>query len=292
MDKFHEPVLVNEVISWMELREDGIYCDCTVGGGGHLFMMLEKTHNTRFIGIDQDPEALDFVRAKLGSFKERVILYEGNFAHLDRIINELNIRGLDGILFDLGASFHQLTTPERGFSFNLDGKLLMQMSPESVPLYRKLRAANKEEIFSVLKTYGDVPNARTLAGVIFEHRHKLHTTMDLRKLVETKFSGRFLKKNLHRVFQAFRIWTNEELKNLKEGLIKAVHLLFPGRRMIVISYHSGEDRIVKNVFRDFEKKKLLRRLNKKVIRPQFEEIRKNPAARSARMRVVEKCDSC
>ncbi len=255
-------------------------------------MMLKKTHNTRFIGIDQDPEALDFVRANLGDFKERVTLREDNFTNLDKIINELNIKGLDGILFDLGASLHQLTTPERGFSFNRNGRLLMQMSPNSVPLYKKLRAASKEEIFNVLKIYGDVPHARILTQIIFENRHNLNTTLDLRQLVETKFSGRFLKKNLHRVFQAFRIWTNEELKNLKEGLIKAINLLFPGRRLIVISYHSGEDRIVKNVFRDFEKQKLIRRLNKKIISPQSEEIRENPAARSARMRVVERCASC
>ncbi|MEO0128956.1 MAG: 16S rRNA (cytosine(1402)-N(4))-methyltransferase RsmH [candidate division WOR-3 bacterium] len=292
MDKFHEPVLVNEVIFWMRLKENGVYCDCTVGGGGHLFMMLKQKNNARFIGIDQDPEALDFVSAKLGNFKERVILREGNFANLDKIINELNIKGLDGILFDLGASLHQLTTPERGFSFNLNGKLLMQMSPDSVPLYKKLRAANKEEIFNVLKIYGDVPNAKILARIIFENRHRLNTTLDLRKLVETKTSSRFLKKNLHRIFQAFRIWTNEELKNLKEGLIKAINFLYPEGRLIVISYHSGEDRIVKNIFRDFERKNLIRRLNKKVIRPQLEEIRENPSARSARMRVVEKCASC
>lgn len=255
-------------------------------------MMLKQKNNARFIGIDQDPEALDFVSAKLGNFKERVILREGNFANLDKIINELNIKGLDGILFDLGASLHQLTTPERGFSFNLNGKLLMQMSPDSVPLYKKLRAANKEEIFNVLKIYGDVPNAKILARIIFENRHRLNTTLDLRKLVETKTSSRFLKKNLHRIFQAFRIWTNEELKNLKEGLIKAINFLYPEGRLIVISYHSGEDRIVKNIFRDFERKNLIRRLNKKVIRPQLEEIRENPSARSARMRVVEKCASC
>ncbi|MEO0124110.1 MAG: 16S rRNA (cytosine(1402)-N(4))-methyltransferase RsmH [candidate division WOR-3 bacterium] len=276
----------------MRLKENGVYCDCTVGGGGHLFMMLKQKNNARFIGIDQDPEALDFVSAKLGNFKERVILREGNFANLDKIINELNIKGLDGILFDLGASLHQLTTPERGFSFNHNGKLLMQMSPDSVPLYRKLRAANKEEIFNVLKIYGDVPNAGMLARIIFENRHRLNTTLDLRKLVETKTSSRFLKKNLHRIFQAFRIWTNEELKNLKEGLIKAINFLYPEGRLIVISYHSGEDRIVKNIFRDFERKNLIRRLNKKVIRPQLEEIRENPSARSARMRVVEKCASC
>ncbi len=255
-------------------------------------MMLKKTHRARFIGIDQDSAALNFIRINLGDLKERVTLYEGNFVNLDTIMNELNIKKLDGILFDLGASLHQLTTPERGFSFNLEGKLLMQMSPKSVPLYRKLRTADKEEIFNVLKNYGDVPNARALAKTIFENRHNLNTTLDLRRLVETKFSGRFLKKNLHRVFQALRIWTNDELNNLKEGLAKAIALLSSGGRLIVIAYHSGEDRIVKKIFRDFEQREIIKRLNKKVIKPPLEEIRKNPSARSARMRVVEKCAFC
>lgn len=291
MEKFHEPVLADEVIYWINLKDDGIYCDCTVGGGGHLIMMLERTKNARFIGIDWDPEAINFVRSRLSKFGERVTLCEDNFADLDRISKELNINGFNGILFDIGASHHQLTTPERGFSFNNNGKLLMTMSPKLVPLYRKLHSANKEVIYQVLKEYGDVPNARTLAKIIFENRHGINTTMDLRRILETKFPARFLKKNLHRAFQAFRIWTNEELRNLKLGLEKGLKLLVPGGRLIVISYHSGEDRIVKNIFKDFEKSMWIRRLNKKVIRPQLKEIRQNPSARSARLRVVEKCVS-
>jgi 16S rRNA (cytosine1402-N4)-methyltransferase len=289
VDRYHTPVLVNEVVQWMNLKEDGIYCDCTAGGGGHLLMMLKKTKNARFIGIDWDPDALAYIEANLGDFKERVVLYEGNFAELDSILEQLNISGLNGVLFDLGVSLHQLTTPERGFSFNHEGRLLMQFSPRVQPLYKRLRSANFTTIFEVLKKYGDVPNAKRLAKSIFENRHKLNTTMDLRKLVEKQYSPRFLKKNLHRVFQALRIWTNDELTNLQIGLEKAIDVLYPSGRIIVISYHSGEDYIVKNVIRESEKIGRLKRLNKKVIRPSQIEIKLNPSARSARMRVGEKC---
>jgi len=289
VDRYHTPVLVNEVVQWMNLKEDGIYCDCTAGGGGHLLMMLKKTKNARFIGIDWDPDALAYIEANLGDFKERVVLYEGNFAELDSILEQLNISGLNGVLFDLGVSLHQLTTPERGFSFNHEGRLLMQFSPRVQPLYKRLRSVNFTTIFEVLKKYGDVPNAKRLAKSIFENRHKLNTTIDLRKLVEKQYSPRFLKKNLHRVFQALRIWTNDELTNLQIGLEKAIDVLYPSGRIVVISYHSGEDYIVKNVIRESEKIGRLKRLNKKVIRPSQIEIKLNPSARSARMRVGEKC---
>jgi len=273
----------------MNLQDDGIYCDCTLGGGGHLLMMLKKINKARFIGIDWDPEALDYVQTKLGNFRDRVILCEENFAKLDLILDHIGIEHLNGVLFDLGASLHQLKTPERGFSFNQDGRLLMQMSPEVIPLYKKLMHADNTKIYEVLKEYGDVPKARSIAQFIFENRQHLKTTFDLRRLVEKKCSGRFLKKNLHRVFQALRIWVNDELNNLQQGLIRAIAHLVPYGRLIVIAYHSGEDRIVKNMLRNFEENKQIKRLNKKVIRPLPTEVDLNPAARSARMRVGERC---
>lgn len=254
-------------------------------------MMLKKTNGARFIGIDWDPEALNNVRIKLADFKNRMSLHETNFTNLDSVLNKMGIKYLNGVLFDLGPSWHQLTTPERGFSFNYDGKLLMQMTAEAEPLYKKLMHANYNIIYRVLKEYGDVHRARILARLIFKNRQQLKTTFDLRQLVEKESGGRFLKKNLHRVFQAFRIWVNDELQNLRIGLTKAITYLAPSGRLIVIAYHSGEDRIVKNIFRNFEEIKQIRRLTKKVIKPNQSEIDSNPAARSARMRVVEKCVS-
>ncbi|MGQ9464573.1 MAG: 16S rRNA (cytosine(1402)-N(4))-methyltransferase RsmH [bacterium] len=291
MTKFHEPVLADEVMHWMNLQDDGVYCDCTLGGGGHLLMMLKKTCKARFIGIDWDSEAIENVREKLGDFRDRVKLYNINFSKIDLVLNDLGIKCLNGILFDLGASWYQLTTPARGFSFNHDGSLLMQMTHDVAPLYKKLAHASYNTIYRVLREYGDVPKAHNLARSIFENRQQLKTTFDLRRLVQRKYRGRLLKKYLHLVFQAFRIWVNDELTNLKQGLIKAINYLAASGRLIVIAYHSGEDRIVKNTFRAFEQNKQIRRLNKKVIKPSQTEIKFNPAARSARMRVAEKCAS-
>ncbi len=273
----------------MNLREDGLYCDCTLGGGGHLLMMLQKTTKARFIAIDCDPEALDYTSRQLSSYKERVILIQANFAKLDSILNKLGITNLDGVLFDLGVSLHQLSSPERGFSFNSNGELLMQMSPEVLPLYEKLKYSNIDEIYTVLRAYGDVPRARSIARLIFKNRTTIRTTFDLKRIVEKVYHGRFLKKNLQRVFQAFRIWVNDELNNLQQGLNKAIIHLVPFGRVVVISYHSGEDRIVKNTFRELERQGMIKRLNKKVIKPSPSEIAFNPRSRSARMRVAEKC---
>ncbi len=253
-------------------------------------MMLEKTKSARFIGIDWDPEALECAQNRLAVYKERVMLFRDNFARLDSILNTLNVKHLDGVLFDLGASLHQLTAPDRGFSFNYDGMLSMQMSPEAVPLYQKLSYASEKTVYEILKKYGDVHRARSIAHSIFENRQHLRTTFELRNLVEKHCPRRFLKKNLHCIFQAFRIWVNDELANLQKGLVKAIDRLIPYGRVVVIAYHSGEDRIVKNMMRNYEREEKIRRLNRKVIRPSNTEIGMNPAARSARMRVGEKCE--
>ncbi|MEO0216071.1 MAG: 16S rRNA (cytosine(1402)-N(4))-methyltransferase RsmH, partial [candidate division WOR-3 bacterium] len=222
-------------------------------------------------------------------YSSRLMLFEENFINIDLILKETALTSIDGFLFDLGASYHQLTTPWRGFSFNEEGPLSMQMSPESVPLYKKLRNATKVTIHKILKEYGDVPHARQIAHLIYEKRRELKTTLDLRRLLEKNLPGAVLKKNLHRIFQALRIWVNDELRNLSIGLQKALRYLKLHGRIIVISYHSGEDRIAKRIFLDYEKKGVVIRLNKKVIRPSDAEIKKNPSARSARMRVIERC---
>ncbi len=165
----------------------------------------------------------------------------------------------------------------------------MQMSPRAVPLYKKLKYATKLTIYKILKEYGDVPHAWRVAHLIYEKRKGLKTTLDLRNLLKRTFPAAVQKKNLHRVFQAFRIWVNDELENLSIGLKKALHHLKLKGRIIVISYHSKEDRIAKHIFLDYEKRGVIKRLNKKVIKPSGFEIKKNPGARSARMRVVERC---
>jgi len=275
----------------MDLRDEGVYCDCTVGGAGHLVAMLSRTRKARFVGIDCDPEAVAQSRQVTTRYRNRCFLFENNFVNLDLILDEIKVRFVMGILFDLGVSYHQLTTPERGFSFDRDGNLLMRMSPNTPSLREKLLGAQQEDLIGVLKEYGNVRNYRKIGKRIYELRKKITTTLDLRKVVEDAVPPRYLKKNLHKVFQALRIWTNNELANLMEGLSVAFRRLDDRGRMLVIAYHSGEDRIVKRFFRILKDEGRARLLNRKVIKPSDEEIIANPQARSARLRVVEKCAS-
>jgi 16S rRNA (cytosine1402-N4)-methyltransferase len=288
---FHQPVLVNEIVRMMVVKDDGVYCDCTVGGAGHLLAMIKHTKNARFVGIDCDPQAILRSQSITAEYRERCILAESDFIYLDLILEKNNIRNVNGVLFDLGVSYHQLTTPSRGFSFDQDGALLMRMSPETTSLRDKLRRVDQAELARVLRAYGDVRNYRKIARLVFEQRDTLVTTRDLRRVIEEAVPKRYLMKNLHKVFQALRIWTNDELAKLRQGLDKAFRVLSIRGRLLVISYHSGEDRIVKRFFRLLKDDGRALLLHKKVIRPGAEEINSNPSARSARLRVIEKCVS-
>jgi 16S rRNA (cytosine1402-N4)-methyltransferase len=290
MMRFHDPVLVSEVLHYINIADDdGYFCDCTVGGGGHLLAMLKQTKKANFIGIEWDPEAITYATEQIKTYKDRIFLFRDNFVKLGLILDRLNIQHLTGILFDLGVSLHQLVTDDRGFSFQRSGALSMAMAPENTDLLNVLRNASKTDITRVLKQYGDVRNYRRIGNAIYEHRRSLRTTFDLRKIVEINTPRRFLKKNLHRVFQSMRIWVNDEFENLRKALVSAVNRLRVGGRIVVISYHSGEDRVVKTLFRSMNKKGQLALLHKKVIRPTEDEIKSNPRARSAKLRAGEKC---
>lgn len=275
----------------MNLREDGVYCDCTVGGAGHLLAMLERTKKARFVALDCDPEAVTYSRRAVADYHDRCCVVENDFINLDLILEQKNISGLNGILFDLGVSYHQLTTPERGFSFERSGDLLMRMSPRAASLGSRLQEVDREDLARVLKEYGEVRNYGKISRMILERRNELVTTLDLRNIVEEAVPRRFLKKNLHKVFQALRIWVNDEIVKLKQGLVVAFKALVNGGRLAVISYHSGEDRVVKRFFRNLKQDAQASILNKKVIKPGADEIAANPSARSARLRVLERCAS-
>jgi len=290
--EFHRPVMIAEVTQWMNLHNEGIYCDCTVGGAGHLVAMLEATKKAKFIGIDWDPDAISFSQKRIKPYGKRCLLFEDNFLNLGSILDKLHIKTIDGVFFDLGVSYHQLITAERGLSFEREGRLLMQMSPKNPSLLVMLKRTTKEEIIQVLKEYGDVRHCRKIGTLIFKERTNLNTTRDLRNLIERATPRKFLKKNLHKIFQAFRIWINDELANLKTGIITAVERLNSDARILVISYHSGEDRIVKHFFRNLQTKGELNILTKKVMRPHADEVKNNPRARSAKLRVGEKCVAC
>jgi 16S rRNA (cytosine1402-N4)-methyltransferase len=275
----------------MHLLDSGIYIDCTVGGAGHMLAMLKHTKRARFVGMDCDPEAVAYSREATAKYQGRCTIIENDFVNLDLILQDINVASVNGILFDLGVSYHQLTTPRRGFSFEREGPLLMRLSPVNPSLRERLRRTDHHELAKILKVYGDVRNCRKIARLIIERRDSLETTLDLRRIIEEAVPRRFLKKNLHKVFQALRIWANAELEKLRQALEKAFRMLTPEGRMLVISYHSGEDRIVKHFFLMLHNERQALVLNKKVIRPSEMEISSNPSARSAKLRVIERCVS-
>ncbi|MBN2620122.1 16S rRNA (cytosine(1402)-N(4))-methyltransferase RsmH [candidate division WOR-3 bacterium] len=278
-----------EVIRYMRLQPGNTYCDCTAGGGGHLLQMLQASPESTFIGIDWDPDAIAHAQSVLQAYHDQCTLIQGNFAEIDLILERLKLDELDGILFDCGVSLYQVTTPARGFSYDHDGPLLMRMSPNTMALKERLRSISKHELAFILRSYGDVRGYRRIAELLYARRMSLRTTVDIRTIVEQGTPKRFQKKNCRRVFQALRIWVNDELNNLANGLAAAFERLRVGGRLIAIAYHSGEDRIIKRQFREHHANKRGVLLAKKVIRPSAEEVRVNPRARSARLRVCEKC---
>jgi len=287
---FHQPVLLVEVLNYMNVaRDTGYFCDCTTGGAGHLLAMLKKTRKAKFLGIEWDQDAIIHAKNRIRPYKDRCFLYKDNFINLGLILDRLGIKHLSGILFDLGVSYFQLTTAKRGFGFDRNGVLSMTMSPENPSLRQKLEHTSRSELISILKAYGDVRSHRRIGSEIYENRKKMRTTFELKQLVEKVTPKRFQNKELHKVFQALRIWVNNELENLKLGLAVAIDRLEPKGRIVVISYHSGEDRIVKRTFRQMHNNGQIRLLHKKVIKPSDEEIEVNPRARSAKLRVGERC---
>lgn len=287
---FHQPVLTAEVLHYMDLTRDrGVFCDCTVGGGGHMLAMLEETKKAQFIGIDWDPEAIAQARARTAAYMNRCYLIQDNFNNLRAILKQQSIERIDGVLFDLGVSHHQLATARRGFSYKHDGNLLMNMAPDTSTLVEKLRTTTERELISVLRMYGDVRNCKKVGAAIFKARKDLRTTYHLRTLVEEVTPRRFWKKTLPTVFLALRIWVNNELENLRTALKTAFQALTSGGRIVIISYHSGEDRIVKTMFREYVRQGIFRTSHKKVIRPSTQEIAQNPHARSAKLRAGIKC---
>ncbi len=219
---FHIPVMVEETIKYINPHNKGIYLDCTVGGGGHLKALIEKTTTAQFIGIDCDPAALQSSAENLQPYRARVKLVKGNFIHLKSILKNLDVDKVDGIIFDLGVSYYQLTNPQRGFGYDIDGRIDMRMDPElKLDGLTLIRQSNLEELTSILSRFGEVRNSRYIARGIYQNRNRIETTTDLRRIISRLVPGKYLKKTLSQVFQAFRIVVNNELENLKIGLTEA-----------------------------------------------------------------------
>jgi 16S rRNA (cytosine1402-N4)-methyltransferase len=306
MDSFqHHPVLLAEAVSSLRVRGNGIYLDATFGRGGHSrAIMAELTEQGRLFTLDKDPQA---IAAGLEEWSEdpRFSIVQGSFAEMDRLVQEWQIeRNLDGILLDLGVSSPQLDDPDRGFSFRNGGPLDMRMDPtKGVSAAEWLRDTPEREMSRVFWEFGEERHARRIARNIVKVRQRqtLETTTQLAELIEKTIGKREKKHPATRCFQAIRIFVNNELGDLVAGLDAAIRQLRPGGRLVVISFHSLEDRLVKRTFREAVRPGKVRRnipehpdwipslkLVGKPVRPSEQEISANPRARSAIMRVAEK----
>jgi 16S rRNA (cytosine1402-N4)-methyltransferase len=303
VNSFHIPVLTEEILNYLDFKEGGVYIDCTLGGGGHSKAILENIYPYGLlIGIDQDTEAIDTAQEVLKKYIDKVKLVKGNFKDLEEILSDLNIEKVAGIIFDLGVSFHQLKEKKRGFSFKEDSHLDMRMDlTQKFNADILINSYSEKDLAEIFEKYGEERFSKRIARIIVTERKKktIVTTKQLVDLIIKTLPGVKKRKTwkIHpatRVFQAIRIEVNQELKALEKGLNQAIRFLEDKGRICVISYHSLEDRIVKNLFKEAErdsretKNDGLKIITKKPIRPSSEEVRGNPRARSAKLRVAEK----
>ena len=288
----HQPVMVNEVLEALAVKPDGIYLDGTVGGGGHAREIASRLQTGMLIGLDCDPDALKIACTNLQEFSDRVKLFHANFAQLDRVLDELNIRSVDGILLDLGVSLTQLDTAERGLSFRLAGPLDMRLDPtQELTAADLVNSLDERALIKIFRDYGEERWAARIAKTIVRERraHPIETTSDLVEVIERSIPAAVrYKSRIHpatRVFQALRIAVNNELENLQRALTVGVEHLAPAGRFVVISFHSLEDRIVKRFFRAQRKAGRAEQIWGP-IRPSSEECAQNPRARSAKLRAL------
>jgi 16S rRNA (cytosine1402-N4)-methyltransferase len=296
----HFPVLLEQSVNCLTERlkerteSKFVIVDATIGLGGHAYEILKRDPRIFLIGIDKDPYALEQAEEKLKELGEnRFSLYQADFKDIDLVLEEEGIEKIDGILMDLGVSMLQLKTAERGFSFREDAPLDMRMNPEQrIKAYDVVNFYDEKELYRIIKEYGEEKFARRIAKAIVNYRRKkkIETTRELVEIIEKAIPKGYYKK-IHpatKTFQAIRIEVNQELASLKEALQKIPFLLNPLSRIVVISFHSLEDRIVKHTFKKFEKEGILKILTKKPITPSEDEIKKNPPSRSAKMRCAER----
>lgn len=291
-ETFHIPVMCNELIQHLKLDKKGTVLDCTVGSGGHADVILREIGpQGRLIGLDQDDEALGIAKNRLKNFRN-CILVQANFRNMDAVLTKLAIDKVDGMVFDLGLSSLQLGNSERGFSIKLDAPLDMRMDRTlRLSAFDLVNFLPEVSLSDILKKYGEERWHNRIARAIVRERKRsmIVTTGQLADLIRRVTPYRYTK--IHpatRTFQALRIAVNDELEALREGLNKCLNYIKSGARICVISFHSLEDRIVKNQFRQAAKEGKIKIITKKPIRPTEKEIFANPRARSARLRVAEK----
>lgn len=288
----HIPVLVNQTIEGLKPQPGEHFIDCTVGLGGHASVILERIlPDGKILGIDADPQAIQLANAKLAHYGEAIILVNDNFINIEDICQQHDFHPVDGILFDLGICSLQLDTAQRGFSFHLEAPLDMRFDTnQGLTADDLVNTLCEEELARILRKYGEERHSRKIAQRIV-HNRPIHTTLKLAQVVKQVLGSKHAR--IHpatRTFMALRIAVNGELDNLETALGQTINLLRPGGRLAVISYHSLEDRIVKQFMRRESSSEMptLKLISRKVIRPTSLETKSNPRSRSAKLRIAER----
>lgn len=305
MEFSHKSVLLEETIQGLNIKPDGIYVDCTTGGGGHSFEIAKRLNNGRIICFDQDKEAIAAASERLREFSPTFI--NRNFSEIKNSLSELEISHVDGILMDLGVSSYQLDNRDRGFSYHDDAPLDMRMSGEGESARDVVNEYEEKELTRILQSYGEEKFASRIANGIVKAREKapIETTSQLAEIIKNNVPAKVRKEKnpCRKTFQAIRIEVNRELEVLETALKDGFELLGKGGRMAVITFHSLEDRIVKNAFKEYctgcicppdfpvcvcGRKPAGSLVNKKPIIPSEDELETNPRSRSAKLRIIEK----
>lgn len=306
MSDRHIPVLLDKSIEYLITNKSGIYFDATLGFGGHSELILSKLdQSAKLIGTDKDRQAFDFCLEKFAE-EDRVSFYNAGFVNIDAIAKLERVEGFDGILADLGVSSFQLDDESEGFTYRANAPLDLRMSKENkTTAADAVNNLSSKELTKIFFEYGEDPNSRKIANAIIQKRKekRIETTFELREIIENVVPSKFVMKTLSRIFQALRIYVNDELEELKTFLEKSVELLETGGRIVILTYHSLEDRIVKEFFKyesldcvcppEFpvcvcDKTARLKILTKKPLIADDEELKRNKRARSGKLRAAEK----
>ena len=310
MDFKHTSVLLNESIDGLNINPNGVYVDCTLGGSGHAKQIISKLTTGFFVGIDKDIDAIEFGKETLSCFENKLLVHD-DYKNISKILKQNNLNHADGILVDLGVSSHQLDIAERGFSYMQDAKLDMRMNQEqSLSAYEIINTFSEEKLAEIIRVNGEEKNWFKVARNIVKAREKkpIETTKELVEIIVNSYPEKFLHKVSHpakKVFQAIRIAVNEELDGLDTFIDDCISLLASKGRMAIITFHSLEDRIVKNKFKQYSEgcicpkelpkcvcgnTEIIRLVNRKPIVATEDELENNKRAKSAKLRIIEKLE--
>lgn len=309
MEFSHVSVLLKETIEGLQIQPEGVYVDATLGGGGHSLAIAKKLSSGKLIGFDQDADAIEAAKKRLKEYENRVMIIHSNFEHMIKELHKNNIYAIDGLVMDLGVSSAQLDIAERGFSYMKDAPLDMRMDRgSSFSAYDVINGYREEELCRIIRSYGEENWAARIAKVITERRREkpIETTLELVEIIRRAVPKKFRDENIHpakRTFQAIRIEVNRELEVLEDAVKSIFSILNPKGRIAVITFHSLEDRIIKNVYKELctgcicpkefpictcHRQPKARLITRKPVVSKQQELDDNPRARSAKLRILEK----